>query len=74
MTFHCIINPLIHPKSDFCSYNKTRGVPSGDHRISRCLVTPGNIYQYNRLLMYFNIVKFGINVLVTILLAPLSLF
>ena len=31
------------------------------------------IYQNNRLLMYFNIVKFGINLLVTILLAPLSL-
>ena len=31
------------------------------------------LYQDNRLLMYFNIVKFGINLLVTILLAPLSL-
>ena len=52
-----------------------RGVPSVDHRSRRCLVTPGNIYLYqkNHILMYFNIVKFGINVSVTILLVPLSL-
>ena len=51
---------FIHLKSVFCSYYKRRGCLRS---VKEAVYMPGDprkyIYKKNRLVMYFNIVKFG---------------